>query len=137
MELFTPSALPGKVLPEPSHGVSGSRPVGASRTPSHGLISQLFSYIPCFFTQTLPLHTNVQTNTQPLQYYFARPTVEGAPPRWQCPAIFRIYEFNPPVSITKNHRIWSQLSQVVKAKDVSTFTTFATPEFLQCKVSCY
>lgn len=79
MELFTPSALPRKVPPEPSHGVTSSRPAWATSTPSHGLIPQLFCYFPCFSTQNLTLHTNVQTDTQPFQYYFASPAMEGAP----------------------------------------------------------
>lgn len=62
MELFTPSALPGKVPPEPSHGVTGSHPTWASSTPSHCLISRLFCYFPCFSTQNLTLHTNTQTH---------------------------------------------------------------------------
>lgn len=109
MELFTPSALPRKVPPEPSHGVTSSRPAWATSTPSYSLIPQLFCYFPCFSTQNLTLHTNVQTDTQPLQYYFASPAMEGAPPQQRCPAIFSIYKFDPPVSVTKNHQIRSQL----------------------------
>lgn len=74
------------------------------------------------------LEPNTQTATQPLRYYFASPTMMGVPPLWWCPAIFSIYKFNPSVFITRNHRIRRQL---VKVKDVWTFPTFPTPEFLQ------
>lgn len=141
MELLTLSSLSGKVLPEPSHRVTDNCPVWAGRTSSHGLVSWLFCHFPCFSTQNLTLHTNVQTDTQLLWYYSTSPTMEGVPPQQWCLVFFIVHKFDPQPSITKNHLIPSQPHHLESDRfygHVRISTTFLTAELIHHKVtSCW
>lgn len=136
MILWSYWLCPGKVLPEPGHRVTDTHPVWASRTSTHGLIPWLFCHFPCFSTQNLTLHTNVQTDTQLLWYYFALPPCRGL--LFSSDAWWFLSPINSTHSLPST-KITGSTANLTHLQKWYTWisTTFLKARFLHHKVTSY